>query len=361
MARSQIVLPRSRRRADRYSRTVRAVWRDSRALWREFQRPILVFLAATLIGGWLYGELSVLAGNPRQPYFQMPFLMLTLMLVEVGTEIPTQPYLLIFWYVMPVLFVYIIGRGAVDFVRLFFNRGERRSAWEEAVASTYRDHIIIIGIGHVGLRIVRQLAQMGFDMVAVDLSISDELDDELSALGAPAIVADGRLPATLEKAGLSRAQSVVIATANDQVNLELAMRVRDINPHVRLVVRMWDDQYARQLKHFLGVEAVLSASDLSAPVFAGSAVGVEIAQTLRIGDEEFSMIRLQIAAGSLLDGGTVAELQRQHQLDIVLHERGGTVHVNPAGEMSVSAGDTLVLFARHAQVVNLVGDNSARR
>ena len=89
-----------------------------------------------------------------------------------------------FWYLMPVLAVYVIGQGAVDFVRLFFNRSNRRDAWEEAVASTYRNHVIIIGLGHVGERVMYTLVAMGFDVVAIELEMPDELDKRLNALGA---------------------------------------------------------------------------------------------------------------------------------------------------------------------------------
>ena len=45
-------------------RILRAAWRDTNALWREFRRPILAFLIAMFGGGWLYGELLVAAGHP---------------------------------------------------------------------------------------------------------------------------------------------------------------------------------------------------------------------------------------------------------------------------------------------------------
>lgn len=36
------------------------------------------------------------------------------------------------------------------------------------MASTFKRHIIVVGIGHTGLRIARELTQMGFEVVAVD-------------------------------------------------------------------------------------------------------------------------------------------------------------------------------------------------
>jgi Trk K+ transport system NAD-binding subunit len=337
----------------------RALWRDTSALWREFRRPFLVFLIAIFGGGWLYGELLVLAGYPRLPYVDLPYYMLSLMALETATNVPTEPYLIAFWYIMPAVAIYVIGNGAVDFVRLFFNRGGRRRAWEEAVASTYRNHVVVLGVGHVGLRVIRTLAQMGFEVVAINLTLEDAVDNELSALGVPCVVADGRLPATLEKAGLQFARAFIVCTSDDYLNLEVTMRAREFNPNVRIVVRMWDSQFANQLHRFMGVEAVLSASDLAAPAFAGAALGVEIAQTLYIHGIEYSMIRLKVEPGSFLESATIGDLQERHNMDIVLHERSGEAEVHPNNSTPVRAGDTLVIFAKHSQIVDIVGRNRA--
>lgn len=361
MTNIQLVLPRGQRRLDRLSRTLRALWRDTSALWREFRIPIIVFVVSVFGGGWLYGELLVYAGHPRLPYVDLPYIMLTLMVLETATDLPPEPYLMAFWYAMPALGVYVVGRGVVDFVRLFFNRGERRRNWEEAVASTYRNHVVVLGVGHVGLRVIRTLSEMGFEVVAINLTLPDDLDNELSGLGVPCVVGDGRLPLMLEKAGLQHARAFVVCTSDDYLNLEVTMRAREFNPEARIVVRMWDNQFASQLHRFMGVEAVLSASDLSAPAFAGAAVGIEIAQTLHIHGVDYSMIRLKVARGSFLEGATIGMLQERHNMDIVLHEREGDAAVHPSDTIPVTAGDTLVIFARHSQILDIVTRNYAAK
>lgn len=358
MPSTRLILPRGRRRSTRLIRALRAAWRDTSALWGEFRTSILLFLAVIFGGGLLYGELSVMAGYPRVPYIDLPYYILLMMVLEPPTDTPPEEwYLMLFWYLMPILAVFIIGRGAADFVRLFFDRSERRSAWEEAVASTYRNHVIILGVGHVGLRVARTLAGMGFDVVAIDMKLKPDIDEELGKLGIPVIVGDGRLPATLEKAGLRAAQAFIACTASDQTNLEVIMRVRDLHPDVRIVARMWDDQFTKQLKQFMNVQAVHSASELAAPVFAGAAVGIELTQTLHIHGVDYSMIRFRVEPGSFLEGGSVGQLQADHNMDIVLLGRGGNVEVQPHNDAIVQAGDTLVIFARHDRVIDIVERN----
>ena len=342
-------------------RVLRVGWHDTRALIREFRHPLLIFLLAVFFGGYLYMHLNnSYSDNDPLKLVDMPYIMLALMVLEASIEVPDEPYLIIFWYIQPVLAVYIVGRGAADFLRLFINREERRSAWEAAVASTFKRHIIVVGIGHTGLRIARELTQMGFEVVAVDLGVSKEAHEALHDIDVPLISGDGRQAQALEKAGLSRATAVVVATSDDHANLEVTMRVRDMNPDVRVVTRMWDRQLAQQIERFFRVE-VLSASDLAAPAFAGAAVGAEITQNLHIAGMEYSMIRLVVRAGSFMDGQTVGEIQDSEGADIVLlhQDNGSSPDVHPHGKKVVRGGDTLVLFAHHDRITEILGRNES--
>jgi voltage-gated potassium channel len=355
----ELVLPSGVRRRTRIHRVLRAFVRDNTAIWREFRRPLIVFFIAILGGGPLYGELYFIATGVRLQWAALPYMMLSLMSLQGIPEhpVPGEWYLLAFYYLMPAIAIYVIGRGAIDFVRVFFDRGERRRAWEEAVASTYRNHIIVLGMGHVGVRVVRVLADMHFDVVAIDWKIKPDAEEELSRLGVPVVVADGRQKATLEDAGLAVADALVVCSANDQLNLEVTLRARDLNPNIRIVVRAWDTQFADQLHRLLDVNAVLSSSDLSAPAFAGAAIGIEVAQSFEMHGTRYSTIRLVVAPGSRMAGQSIGDLQAAEHVDIVLHERNDDATVNPPRETVVQPGDGLVLFAKHDRIVDVAMDN----
>jgi Trk K+ transport system NAD-binding subunit len=152
----------------------------------------------------------------------------------------------------------------------------------------------------------------------------------------------------------------VACTGNDHVNLEVVMKARDLNPNVRIVMRAWDKQFANQIERFMNVQSVLSSSDLSAPAFAGAAVGIEITQTVRVNGTDYSMVRLTVEAGSFLDGPTVGKLQSENDMDIVLYGRGEMVDVQPPRDMIVQAGDTLVIFAQHERILSVIARNRRR-
>ena len=352
-------IPR-RRRVALFVRQLRAAWHDTAALWREFQRPVLLFMLTTVVGGFIYGELYYASHDQYYEWYVRPYIMLQLMIMESPSDAPAEWYLILFWYLMPVLGVFILGLGAADFVRLFFNRHERRDAWGEAVALSYRNHVIVFGAGHVGLRVVRELHHMAFDVVVIDNAPDPGVPEELEHLNVPLIVGDGRVTLTLEKAQLKYAQAFVACTGNDHVNLEVVMKARDLNPNVRIVMRAWDTQFSNQIERFMHVQSILSSSDLSAPAFAGAAVGIEITQTVRVNGMDYSMVRLNVEPGSFLDGHTVGILQSENDMDIVLYGRGEMVDVQPPRDMMVQGGDTLVIFAQHERILNVIARNRRR-
>jgi Trk K+ transport system NAD-binding subunit len=357
-----LLIPQAqRRRASQGLRMVHAAWRNARVIGREFRVPIGVLLVAVFGGGWLYGELAVLAGHPRLPYMDLPYTMLALMLFQPPTDLPREPELIAFWYLMPLVAAYVAGRGVFNLVNLFYRSDERRRSWERAVASTYHDHVITLGVGHLGTRVVRALVEMGFEVVAIDLHSGQEKGDELERLHVPLLIGDGRLMTTLDAAGIRNARALIVCTSNDHMNLEVTMRARDLNPDLRIVVRVWDDQFAEQIRRFMNVEAVLSTTDLAAPSFAGSALGIEITQTLTINGTEYSMIRLEVTPGSFLDGQTIGVLQEEENMDIVLLGQSGDVRVHPRLDAVVQAGDTLVIFAQHHKITDVVARNQRRR
>ncbi|PJF29639.1 MAG: hypothetical protein CUN52_07390 [Phototrophicales bacterium] len=355
--RSQLAVPAHKRR--HLARYLRAAWRDYLALWREFNHPILVFLFFTCVIGFIYGELHAIAyPDENLPIIDRPYAMLQMMILESPPlTLPREPHLIFFWYLMPVVLVYVVGRGASDFVRLFLNRSERRDAWRIALASTMKNHVIVFGAGHVGVRVIAELDRMGYDVVVIDNDPDPGLEDFLHELRVPLIIADGRIASTLEKANLNNALAFVACTGNDNVNLQAIMRVRDMNPTIRIVSRIWDEAFAKQLKGFFNIEAVLSSSDLSAPVFAGAALGIEITKTVTVAGVEYSLIRLLIEQGSFMRGRTVGDLQRNEDMDIVLHVRGNITEVQPAHDKIVEAGDTIVIFARHERILSIVARN----
>ena len=323
----------------------------------------------TVVGGYAYGYLhnEVAEREPEIALIDRPYVILELMLVSPPAEYegtPSEWYLIIFWYVLPFIFVFIIGNGVVDFVRLFF----ARDSWRRIMISTYQKHIIVLGAGHVGLRVVKWLKErLKLNVVVIDNDPDPEALDVLEQLGVLIIRADARVPSTMTEANIEHASAFLACTGDDPVNLYAVMRARDMNRNIRIVMRVWDDQFANQIDDLIintqddkrGIlKGVLSSSDIAAPVFAGMALGVEVTQSMTIGGVEYSTMRMIANKGSFLDGAMVGDIQARYDLDIVLlSQRGQKPEVEPDERRVIQAGDTLVMFAEHECLLDLAARN----
>ncbi len=350
------------RRRSRIRLLLRAILRHLLALLREFRGPLLGFVAATVLGGFIYGEIYQIVRGEHIALVDRPYIMLQLMLIEAPEDVPSELSLVAFWYLMPAVFILLVGLGAADFLDLFFNREEHRDRWGEALAMTFRNHAIVLGAGHVGLRVVRDLHDMGLEIAVIDLDPHVRAKETLERFSVPIVMGDGRTSTTLNNAGLDKAEVFIACTGDDRVNLEAVMKVRELRPGVRVVARVWDRGMGDRMEQFGMVDTVMSAADLSAPAFAGAALGIEITQTIQLKGEEYSTVRLTVESGSFLDGALVGPLESNEKMEVVLVGSGdGSVTVDPGPEATIQAGDDIVIFAQHSRVLDAVTRNRKGR
>ncbi len=102
---------------------------------------------------------------------------------------------------------------------------------------------------------------------------------------------------------LARARALVCATSDDLVNLSTALNGRAIRPDLRVVLRLFDPEFAVRVQRGFGIRFTRSVSQLAAPAFAAAATRTEVVATVPIGDRRMALFaRLQVPAGSALEG-----------------------------------------------------------
>lgn len=169
-----------------------------------------------------------------------------------------------------------------------------------------RGHVLVIGLGTVGLRVVQQLHGAGRDVVVVEMNEHNRHLGQMRALGVPVVIADATLPEVLRSVRLSAASAVAVLTSDDLVNLETGLAVRDQLgarwPTTPVVLRIFDPQLAHSVKDTFGFRNVRSTAALAAPWFTGAALGLEVLSTFYAGDEPLLVARLTVTPGGGLHG-----------------------------------------------------------
>jgi Trk K+ transport system NAD-binding subunit len=211
-----------------------------------------------------------------------------------------------------------------------------------AVPRGLHDHVIVCGLGNIGFRMVEQLHELGVPLVAAELQEGNRYLPVVRRLGVPVLVADIRLPETLQTLQVQRARSVVVVTSSDIVNLETALNVQALKPEARVVLRLFDPDLAARVERAFGIHISRSPSALAAPAFAAAAAGEHVLAPIAVGAEVLAVVRLQVAPGCRVQGHTVAELEAASGSRILLLDGGDGPAWRPPGTTRLDAGAELV-------------------
>ncbi|MFE2728544.1 NAD-binding protein [Kitasatospora sp. NPDC059327] len=220
-----------------------------------------------------------------------------------------------------------------------------------------RDHVIVAGLGNLGTRVVAQLHGLGVPVVGLERDPQARGISAVRALGVPVVVDDGPLEEQLRRARLKHSRAVVAVSGDDATNLEAALEARAGKPDVRVVVRLFDDNFARHVYATLDNAASRSVSYLSAPAFAAALMGREVLGTLSVFRHVLLIAELRAEEGGALVGMNRHDLEDPggvRVLAVRLAERPHLYTWNYADRTRrLGAGDRIVVAASRSGLARL--------
>lgn len=342
--------------AARRLRRWKATWRDTIILLKEFQSPLILFTVAVIGGGFIYRAIANAVGEPIESISEAIYVVLTAAFLQPVGDFPKFFGLQIFHFLMPLIGIVILAQGLADFGSLLFNRRARNKEWEMAVASTMNNHIVLIGLGHLGYRVAQRLHEMGENVVAIELNPSSHTTVAAREMGIPVIEADARHLSGLEGANIKDARTIILASQHDAMNLQIALKARSLNPKIQVVIRIFDEDFAHSLQEQFGFTA-LSATEMAAPVFAAAAAGADVTNPISIEGQQLSLARLNILPSSSLANKTVGYVEDNFHLNIILLRHDHESEMHPTDVRPIHAGDTLAVLGGPEELSRLMQEN----
>lgn len=167
-----------------------------------------------------------------------------------------------------------------SFLTNFFMSGAATQIRAERIASRYKDHIILCGLGSVGFEIAEELIKQRIKVVVIDETPEDSHARNLSGR-TPLLIGDATDPLVLRRAGIDRARAIISSVSNDLVNLEIGfvsqslVQERRANRPLRIVLRCFDPDLARRIHARSDAYTLLSSAELASPIFVEHAIGSE--------------------------------------------------------------------------------------
>ncbi|WP_327169868.1 NAD-binding protein [Streptomyces subrutilus] len=214
-------------------------------------------------------------------------------------------------------------------------------------------HVVLLGLGKIGTRVLARLRELDIPVVCVE---SDPQARGLALarrLRVPVVVGDVTDEGVLESARVHRAHGLLALTSSDTTNLEAALYARGLRPDLRVVMRLYEDDFAtavyRTLRaaHPAALTRSRSVTHLAAPAFAGAMMGRQILGAIAVERRVLLFAVVDVAGHPQLEGRTLAESFRPGAWRVIALDTASPEDRRPdlataAREASPSAGPGLV-------------------
>ncbi len=177
-------------------------------------------------------------------------------------------------------------------------------------------HVVLLGLGKIGTRVLTRLRELHIPVVCVEADPEARGLAVARRLRVPVILGDVTQEGVLESAKIHRAHALLAVTSSDTTNLEAVLYARSVRPDLRVVLRLYDDDFATAVYRTLraahpgALTRSRSVSHLAAPAFAGAMMGRQILGAIPVERRVLLFAAMTVGGHPQLEGKTVAEAFR---------------------------------------------------
>ncbi len=224
-----------------------------------------------------------------------------------------------------------------------------------------RNHVIVVGLGSFGIRVVNDLVAAGYDVAVVERDDDNRYLSTAADLDVPVIFGDATLRQTLESVRVHDAAAVALLTQDDMVNIETGIVLKEMlgrrwaehggEPGVPVVMRIYDQTLGAAVADRFGFENVHSTVELATPWFIGAALGLQVLGTFSVGQQSFMVGGVHVEWGSELDGMRMEEMSTQTRV-IAITRMGRPVRLHPRRDTQLIADDTAYLVGPYRELLD---------
>jgi Trk K+ transport system NAD-binding subunit len=225
----------------------------------------------------------------------------------------------------------------------------------------FGDHVVVVGLGNVGTRVVGLLHDLGVPVVCVDADENARGVSLARRLGVPVVFGDATRDDTLRAVSVANARALLLLTSSDVANLEAALQGRTHREDLRVVLRLFDDDLAERVERSLGIAISRSVSRLAASSFAAAMLERQVIGTMSIGRAAMMIAEVPVVAGSPLDGEPIERADEPYEARVIALQRRGVGLLDwlPDPTYPMAPQDRLTVVATRAGLGHLLARSIA--
>jgi voltage-gated potassium channel len=217
-----------------------------------------------------------------------------------------------------------------------------------------KDHILLCGYNDLTDQAIEEISAHKIPLVVIDEG-EDGMKD-LPQRGVPYLLGDPSEERVLREAGIERANAIILASTDDSKNAFVAMAVKNLNPTLRIVVRLNEEENLRSLKR-IGVDQIVYPFQTTIKILAKSVLTPFVADLI----DQVSLFK-DVNLGQFHIHGTSEWIEKRIS-DLRLEEKAETSVValwrkdemlpNPPSDTVLEENDVLLVLGTTPQLMEV--------
>jgi Trk K+ transport system NAD-binding subunit len=216
--------------------------------------------------------------------------------------------------------------------------------------------ILVVGGDALAVRVCEELCSTQGHRVALVWPHDHELAKQLERIKCEYLPFAPNDYEALRSVGVPDATSLMALAEDDRVNLQVALKARDINPKIRIVLRQFNRTLARKIEQNLPNCSVLSLASHAAATIVGAALDQSSFYSLQFPDLDGVLCGFSERPAGLFGITNMTRAEAQSHLKMRVIAVDGVTEYDPARRFE--PGDQIVVFGQLryliASVVNPV-------
>lgn len=213
-------------------------------------------------------------------------------------------------------------------------------------------NIIVVGLGKLGMTMIKQLVNEGHNVTAVDIS-NKKLTNAVDTYDVMGVCGNGATCETLKESGAAKAKLIIAATASDEMNILCCLIAKRMGTE-NTVARVRNPDYAAQMQFLrseLGISMIVNpeyetANEISRIIRFPSAANLD-----SFAGGKVEIARIRVHSDNMLCDMPLYDLRKKCKAKVIVCavQRNDEVFI-PSGNFVIKCDDTISITGTRSEL-----------
>lgn len=136
-----------------------------------------------------------------------------------------------------------------------------------------KNHVVVVGLGQVGLRLCLLLRDLGLPVLAIDSDVHNYNVERAKEYGLPVVIGRGGSRFLLGRLSLGRARALAAVTGQEIENISIAVAAHGMTEDLQTVLHAGRGEVTNETRSLFGIGVIRDVYRIGGAVLAAAALG----------------------------------------------------------------------------------------